>query len=101
MDQSRRGRARATGLTGQLSTLEREAAPVSATTGGSRRRSASTRSGALLGDNPLNPRAGSVRHLKFAKSRDVVVSGGHNDCVYFNYDGWLARYKILHRGSRQ
>ncbi len=30
-----------------------------------------------------------------------MISGSHNNCVYFNHDGWLARYKILHKGSRQ
>jgi CRP-like cAMP-binding protein len=30
-----------------------------------------------------------------------VISGVHNGCIYFNHDGWLARYKILHKGSRQ
>jgi CRP-like cAMP-binding protein len=30
-----------------------------------------------------------------------VISGNHYDCVYINHDGWLARYKILHTGSRQ
>lgn len=102
MDQSRRGREHATALTGQFSTLEKAAAPpVSTTTNGSRRHSAPPRSSYPPGENPFNPRARGVRHLKFAKSRDVVVSGGHSDCVYFNHDGWLARYKILHRGSRQ
>jgi CRP-like cAMP-binding protein len=31
----------------------------------------------------------------------VVISGGHGDCVYYNHDGWLARYKVLHKGTRQ
>jgi len=42
-----------------------------------------------------------VRSSKLQKGRDVVISGSHNDCVYLNHDGWLARYKILHKGSRQ
>jgi CRP-like cAMP-binding protein len=49
----------------------------------------------------FDARARGVRSLKFPKARDVVVSGGHGDCIYFNHDGWLARYKILHKGSRQ
>ena len=32
---------------------------------------------------------------------DIVVSGSHHDCIYFNHDGWLARYKILRKGCRQ
>ncbi len=42
-----------------------------------------------------------VRRLSFAKAKDVIISGSHNDCIYFNHDGWLARYKILHKGTRQ
>lgn len=39
--------------------------------------------------------------MKVGKSKDVVISGNHYDCVYVNHDGWLASYKILHTGSRQ
>ena len=46
-------------------------------------------------------RTRGVRSVKFPKARDVVISGVHNGCIYFNHDGWLARYKILHKGSRQ
>lgn len=46
-------------------------------------------------------RSRGAKSLKFPKARDVVVHGGHSNCVYFNHDGWLARYKILRRGSRQ
>lgn len=42
-----------------------------------------------------------VRTLKLPKGRDVVISGSRQDGVYVNHDGWLARYKILHKGSRQ
>jgi CRP-like cAMP-binding protein len=42
-----------------------------------------------------------VRTLALPKGKDVVIGGSHGDCVYFNHDGWLARYKILHKGSRQ
>jgi CRP-like cAMP-binding protein len=42
-----------------------------------------------------------VRTAKVRKNKDVVISGNHYDCVYLNHDGWLARYKILHNGSRQ
>jgi CRP-like cAMP-binding protein len=54
----------------------------------------------LPANNWFNARGG-VRHLKLPKSRDVVVAGSHHGCIYFNHDGWLARYKILHKGSRQ
>jgi CRP-like cAMP-binding protein len=49
----------------------------------------------------INARARGVRRLSFTKAHDVVISGSHNDRIYFNHDGWLARYKILHKGSRQ
>lgn len=39
--------------------------------------------------------------MKVGKSKDVVISGNHYDCVYVNHDGWLASYKILHTSSRQ
>ncbi|MBR0937634.1 Crp/Fnr family transcriptional regulator [Bradyrhizobium jicamae] len=52
-------------------------------------------------DEWINSRRPGVRRLSFAKARDVVISGSHNRCIYFNHDGWLARYKILHKGSRQ
>jgi CRP-like cAMP-binding protein len=45
--------------------------------------------------------ARGIRRSTFPKGRDVVITGGHGDCVYFNHDGWLARYKILHKGTRQ
>jgi CRP-like cAMP-binding protein len=45
--------------------------------------------------------ARGIRRSRIAKGRDVVISGSHGDCVYFNHDGWLARYKILHKGTRQ
>lgn len=49
----------------------------------------------------FNSRGHGVRRLRFTKAKDVVISGSHHDCIYFNHDGWLARYKILHKGSRQ
>ena len=50
--------------------------------------------GSILG------RAGG-RTVKFGKNRDVVVAGNAHDCFYTNHDGWLVRYKILHKGGRQ
>jgi CRP-like cAMP-binding protein len=52
-------------------------------------------------DNWVATPARSVRHLRLPKARDVVICGSHHDCVYVNHDGWLARYKILHKGTRQ
>lgn len=52
-------------------------------------------------DRVLNEGTRGVRTLKIRKSTDVVIGGNRYDCVYVNHDGWLARYKILHNGSRQ
>jgi CRP-like cAMP-binding protein len=56
---------------------------------------------ALTRDNLLSEDTRGVRPLKVRKGKDVLISGNHYDCVYVNHDGWLARYKILHNGSRQ
>ena len=45
--------------------------------------------------------ARGIRRSRFAKGRDIVIRGSRGDCVYFNRDGWLAQYKILHKGTRQ
>jgi len=82
MDQSRRRRARAAGPAEQVATPARPFA-------------------ALPLDSWCNASGRNVRQLKLAKATDAVISGSHHDCVYFNHDGWLARYKILHKGSRQ
>jgi CRP-like cAMP-binding protein len=55
----------------------------------------------LTRDNLLNEHGRGVRTVKVRRSKDVVISGNHYDCVYLNHDGWLACYKILHNGSRQ
>jgi CRP-like cAMP-binding protein len=52
-------------------------------------------------DSLLSEHGRGVRAVKAHKSKDVVIGGNHYDCVYVNHDGWLARYKILHKGSRQ
>src|SRR5579871_2253316 len=52
-------------------------------------------------DGLLSDDGRGVRTTRVRKSKDVVISGNHYDCVYVNHDGWLARYKILHSGSRQ
>ena len=49
----------------------------------------------------LSEHGRGVRTTRVRKSKDVVIGGNHYDCVYVNHDGWLARYKILHKGSRQ
>lgn len=52
-------------------------------------------------ENLLSEHGRSVRTMRVRKNKDVVISGNHYDCVYVNHEGWLARYKILHKGSRQ
>lgn len=52
-------------------------------------------------ENLLNEGGGGIRTAKVRKGKDVVIGGNHYDCIYVNHDGWLARYKILHKGSRQ
>jgi CRP-like cAMP-binding protein len=52
-------------------------------------------------DDLLSEHGRGVRTVKVRKNKDVVIGGNHYDCVYVNHDGWLARYKILHNGSRQ
>jgi CRP-like cAMP-binding protein len=42
-----------------------------------------------------------LRTIKVGKNRDVLVAGNGCDCFYANHDGWLFRYKILHKGGRQ
>lgn len=49
----------------------------------------------------FSTRGRCVTPMKLPKARDVVISGGHHDCIYVNHNGWLARYKILHKGTRQ
>ena len=44
---------------------------------------------------------GGSRTVRFGRNRDVVVAGDAHDCFYANHDGWLVRYKILHKGGRQ
>lgn len=52
-------------------------------------------------DNLLGEGGRGIRTTRVRKNKDVVIGGNHYDCVYVNHDGWLARYKILHNGSRQ
>lgn len=55
----------------------------------------------LTRENLLSQDGPGVRTTRARKSKDILISGNHYDCVYVNHDGWLARYKILHNGSRQ
>jgi CRP-like cAMP-binding protein len=55
----------------------------------------------LTSDSLSSVHGRGVRTVKVRKSKDVIISGNHYDCVYLNHNGWLARYKILHNGSRQ
>jgi CRP-like cAMP-binding protein len=56
---------------------------------------------ALTRDSLLSEDPRGVRTLKVRKNKDVVIGGNRYDCIYVNHEGWLARYKILHNGSRQ
>jgi len=57
--------------------------------------------GKSTSDSLLTGHGRGVRTIRVCKGKDVVITGNHYDCVYVNHDGWLARYKILHKGSRQ
>jgi len=48
---------------------------------------------------PLHGPAG--RPLYVAKGTEVLVAGNRYDSWYLNHNGWLVRYKVLHRGTRQ
>jgi len=50
---------------------------------------------------PLSPQAVATRSLSVAKGTDVLVAGNRYDNWYLNHNGWLVRYKVLHRGARQ
>ena len=43
----------------------------------------------------------TVRTVRVAKGKHVVIAGDTVRCFYANRDGWLFRYKILHNGNRQ
>jgi CRP-like cAMP-binding protein len=42
-----------------------------------------------------------ARTIRAAKNQDVVIAGNPYERFYANHDGWLFRYKILHKGGRQ
>jgi CRP-like cAMP-binding protein len=108
MDQSKHRHGQAPPLsarTANVSALAKRAPVTAHLSGGadpSPRRPAQVRSPRRLPQvDKFDIRSRGVKSLRFPKARDIVVNGGHSNCVYFNHDGWLARYKILHRGSRQ
>jgi CRP-like cAMP-binding protein len=41
------------------------------------------------------------RTVNVRKGKDIMICGSHYHWLYVNRSGWLARYKILHNGSRQ
>jgi CRP-like cAMP-binding protein len=41
------------------------------------------------------------RTVNVRKGKDIMVCGSHYHWLYVNRSGWLARYKLLHNGSRQ
>ena len=42
-----------------------------------------------------------AKPLHWGKHEDVLVAGQISRSIYVNHDAWLARYKLLHDGSRQ
>lgn len=42
-----------------------------------------------------------ARTIRVAKNQDVVIAGNPYQRFYANHNGWLFRYKILHKGGRQ
>jgi len=42
-----------------------------------------------------------ARTISVAKNQEVVIAGNPYERFYANHDGWLFRYKILHKGGRQ
>ena len=55
-----------------------------------------------LGPVPLTvPSVWHARPLRWAKHEDVLLAGQPSRSIYVNQDGWFARHKLLHDGSRQ
>src|SRR5947207_15957041 len=48
----------------------------------------------------IDPETESKR-IHWEKEQDVLIAGEPSRCIYMSRDAWLARYKILHDGSRQ
>jgi CRP-like cAMP-binding protein len=49
----------------------------------------------------LDGRGKGFRTVNVRKGQDIMICGSHYHWLYVNRSGWLARYKILHNGSRQ
>jgi CRP-like cAMP-binding protein len=55
----------------------------------------------LIPDVLLDARGNGFRTVNVRKGKDIMICGSHYHWLYVNRNGWLARYKILHNGSRQ
>jgi CRP-like cAMP-binding protein len=55
----------------------------------------------LIPDILLHAPGKRFRTVNVGKGQDVMICGSHYQWLYVNRRGWLARYKILHNGSRQ
>jgi CRP-like cAMP-binding protein len=55
----------------------------------------------LIPDVPLDARGKRFRTVNVRKGQDIMICGSHYHWLYVNRSGWLARYKLLHNGSRQ
>jgi hypothetical protein len=51
--------------------------------------------------NGVGDYVSGARTIRVAKNQDVVIAGNPYERFYANHDGWLFRYKILHKGGRQ
>jgi len=49
----------------------------------------------------LHAHGKGFRTVNVRKGKDIMICGSHYHWLYVNRSGWLARYKILHNGSRQ
>src|SRR5437764_7208450 len=80
---------------------------LSPTKGFAKRAYLSTAIGRMDANSSLRPVPLTVpalwhaRPLRWAKHEDVLLAGQPSRSIYCNHDGWFARYKLLHDGSRQ
>jgi hypothetical protein len=49
--------------------------------------------------NGVGDYVSGARTIRVAKNQDVVIAGNPYERFYANHDGWLFRYKILHKGG--
>src|SRR5689334_21609778 len=54
----------------------------------------------LSPDLLLDAHGKGFRTLNVRKGKDIMICGSHYHWLYVNRSGWLARYKILHNGSK-